>query len=253
MLILLPLPCMLIPRASTAYKFHSDQEADWQMIYNLALRCKGRQEFIQMLKIDGYLVSAHPGSGSLQAAAGETEIEAAFRKDVAAPDASASRPGGLSAGDGAAGSRGGGGKKSRRVDYGNTDVEEQGPRDGRMEDEGEDEDEEQGADGRSRIAKPRDSGGFRSDTGAGVDGGKAETSLPEVAEDGGPPPLSSRLAHKYAINNTIIVTWANYALWDFVKSWAHHVQRLGELFRGVVAWRAGCLLTRAGHSRESSQ
>ena len=253
MLILLPLPCMLIPRASTAYKFHSDQEADWQMIYNLALRCKGRQEFIQMLKIDGYLVSAHPGSGSLQAAAGETEIEAAFRKDVAAPDASASRPGGLSAGDGAAGSRGGGGKKSRRVDYGNTDVEEQGPRDGRMEDEVEDEDEEQGADGRSRIAKPRDSGGFRSDTGAGVDGGKAETSLPEVAEDGGPPPLSSRLAHKYAINNTIIVTWANYALWDFVKSWAHHVQRLGELFRGVVAWRAGCLLTRAGHSRESSQ
>ena len=59
-------------------------------------------------------------------------------------------------------------------------------------------------------------------------GGQAETSLTEVAADGGPPPLSRCLAHKYAINGTIVITLANYALWDFVKSWAHHVKGVGK-------------------------
>ena len=64
-------------------------------------------------------------------------------------------------------------------------------------------------------------------------GGEAETSLTEVTStDGGPPPLSSRLAHKYAINGTIVITLANYALWDFVKSWAHHLQGLGKSIQG---------------------
>ena len=64
-------------------------------------------------------------------------------------------------------------------------------------------------------------------------GGEAEPNLlTEVAADGGPPPLSIRLAHKYAINNTIVITLANYALWDFVKSWAHHLQSLGKSVRG---------------------
>ena len=64
-------------------------------------------------------------------------------------------------------------------------------------------------------------------------GGEAETNLlTEVAADGGPPPLSSRLAHKYAINGTIVITLANYALWDFVKSWSHHLQGLGESIQG---------------------
>lgn len=50
--------------------------------------------------------------------------------------------------------------------------------------------------------------------------------------DGNPPPMSEGLAQKLAVNNTVIVTWANYALWDFVKSWAHHVQRLGAF--GII-------------------
>ena len=62
-------------------------------------------------------------------------------------------------------------------------------------------------------------------------GGEAEGSLPEVAADGGPLPLSRRLAHKCAINGTIVITLANYALWDFVKSWAHHVKGVGALIR----------------------
>ncbi len=43
----------LSPYRNAAYKFHSDQEADWQMIFSLARRCKGRDEFIQMLKLEG--------------------------------------------------------------------------------------------------------------------------------------------------------------------------------------------------------
>lgn len=35
--------------------------------------------------------------------------------------------------------------------------------------------------------------------------------------DGGPPPMSRALAHSVATNNTVIVTWANNALWDFVQ------------------------------------
>ena len=56
-----------------------------------------------------------------------------------------------------------------------------------------------------------------------------EDLFPEMVADGGPPPLSRSLAHKYAINGTIIITLANYALWDFVKSWAHHVKGVGTL------------------------
>ena len=77
-------------------------------------------------------------------------------------------------------------------------------------------------------------------------GGEAETSLmTEVAStDGGPPPLSSRLAHKYAVNNTIVITLANYALWDFVKSWAHHLQGLGRSIQGGRIIMSGLLAGR---------
>ena len=76
--------------------------------------------------------------------------------------------------------------------------------------------------------------------------GEAETSLmTEVAStDGGPPPLSSRLAHKYAVNNTIVITLANYALWDFVKSWAHHLQGLGRSIQGGRIIMSGLLAGR---------
>ena len=49
--------------------------------------------------------------------------------------------------------------------------------------------------------------------------------------NGNPPPMSEALARKYTVNNTIIVTWANYALWDFVRSWATHAKSLGECTR----------------------
>ena len=58
--------------------------------------------------------------------------------------------------------------------------------------------------------------------------GEDKDLFPEVVAEGGPPPLSRGLAHKYAINGTIVVTLANYALWDFVKSWAHHVKGVGK-------------------------
>ncbi len=56
----------------------------------------------------------------------------------------------------------------------------------------------------------------------------------QTSINGEPPQISRELAQSFAANNTIIVTWANFALWDFVQSWAQHVRRQGE-----VARRAG--------------
>eukprot|EP00798_Chlamydomonas_sp_ICE-L_P028760 gene28760-31942_t len=45
--------------------------------------------------------------------------------------------------------------------------------------------------------------------------------------DANPPQMSAGLAKMMAKDNTVIVTWANYALWDFVKSWVRHLNDLG--------------------------
>ncbi|KAL6754384.1 nucleotide-diphospho-sugar transferase-domain-containing protein [Haematococcus lacustris] len=45
--------------------------------------------------------------------------------------------------------------------------------------------------------------------------------------DDGPPSMSALLAHSLAVNQTLIVTWANAALLDFVQSWVDHVRRQG--------------------------
>ena len=42
-----------------------------------------------------------------------------------------------------------------------------------------------------------------------------------------PPPMSTKLARALAVNDTVIVTWANNALLDFVLSWAQHAKDLG--------------------------
>jgi hypothetical protein len=44
--------------------------------------------------------------------------------------------------------------------------------------------------------------------------------------------MSAQLAHAVAVNSTIIVTWANSALLDFVQSWVAHVRQQGEQGRG---------------------
>lgn len=49
-----------------------------------------------------------------------------------------------------------------------------------------------------------------------------------ASPDGHPPQLSGSLAAMFSIDGSIIVTWANYALWDFVKSWARHAANAGE-------------------------
>lgn len=41
------------------------------------------------------------------------------------------------------------------------------------------------------------------------------------------PPMSGALARSVATNNSVVVTWANFALWDFVQTWVSHVQGLG--------------------------
>lgn len=46
--------------------------------------------------------------------------------------------------------------------------------------------------------------------------------------NGNPPPMSVALAKKQALNNTVIVTWANHALYDFVLNWVKHVRDAGE-------------------------
>ncbi|KAG2443875.1 hypothetical protein HXX76_002216 [Chlamydomonas incerta] len=51
--------------------------------------------------------------------------------------------------------------------------------------------------------------------------------------DGQCPPISRELAaavarrHTAAGNGAVIVTWANFALWDFVQTWVHHAKDVG--------------------------
>ncbi|GLC41336.1 hypothetical protein PLESTM_001185000 [Pleodorina starrii] len=45
--------------------------------------------------------------------------------------------------------------------------------------------------------------------------------------DGQCPQISKELAHSVAREGAVIVTWANYALWDFVKSWLFHTKESG--------------------------
>jgi hypothetical protein len=44
--------------------------------------------------------------------------------------------------------------------------------------------------------------------------------------------MSVKLAHSLEVNKTVIVTWANNALLDFVLSWVKHMRKLG-------GWAAG--------------
>ncbi|KAG2482950.1 hypothetical protein HYH03_018175 [Edaphochlamys debaryana] len=45
--------------------------------------------------------------------------------------------------------------------------------------------------------------------------------------DGQCPPLSKALAHSVSKDGAVIVTWANYALWDFVQTWVFHARKSG--------------------------
>ena len=197
------------------------------MIYNLALRCKGREEFIQMLKIDGFLAdssSEHPGG--LKGAAGGLHVSetAADHRAALASDTSSGGSGPRSRS-----------RESTHNDYTVTELIEHGSRDISLDKEDRSaevdnhEDEQRGS---SIVTQP--ASGRGADSGSGKEEG--DEAVPEA--NGDPPPLSRSLAHKCAINDTIIVTWANYALWDFVKSWAHHVKRLGEC--GVYGMRLSC-------------
>lgn len=52
--------------------------------------------------------------------------------------------------------------------------------------------------------------------------------------DGQCPPVSKELAaavarrHTAAGNGAVIVTWANFALWDFVRTWVFHAKDVGK-------------------------
>ena len=193
------------------------------MIYNLALRCKGREEFIQMLKIDGFLAdssSEHPGG--LKGAAGGLHVSetAADHRAALASDTSS----------GGSGSRSRS-RESTHDDYTVTELIEHGPRDisPDKEDRSAEVDNHADEEGSSIVTQPAVGREANKNT------EEEDEAVPEA--NGDPPPLSRSLAHKCAINDTIIVTWANYALWDFVKSWAHHVKRLGECGGGVYGVR----------------
>ncbi len=43
-----------------------------------------------------------------------------------------------------------------------------------------------------------------------------------------PPPLTAQLARARAVNNTLIVSVANHAVWDWVHNWVGYIQQQGR-------------------------
>lgn len=75
------------------------------------------------------------------------------------------------------------------------------------------------------MAGASSSGGGAGGTSAGGSGGSA------ALQDGGTavkkgtvPQLSRELAHGYARDGIVIVTWANFHFLDFTLNWVHHMQ-----------------------------
>lgn len=69
------------------------------------------------------------------------------------------------------------------------------------------------------------SGGQAKGQGGSGSGSKAGGSAGGVVQKGsGVPQLSRELAHSYARDGIIIVTWANLHFLDFTLNWVHHMQ-----------------------------
>ncbi len=55
--------------------------------------------------------------------------------------------------------------------------------------------------------------------------------------------MSAKLTHSLTVNDTIIVTWANFALWDFVQNWVGLVRQQGARRPWAPPWAALLLCT----------
>ncbi|EFJ42765.1 hypothetical protein VOLCADRAFT_97156 [Volvox carteri f. nagariensis] len=97
-------------------------------------------------------------------------------------------------------------------------------------------------------------------TGAGQDQAKGSpSSLPQQQQqqqpswksfvvDGQAPQISKELAQSVARGGAVIVTWANFALWDFVKTWISHTKEVGldNFLVGAMDAQIGSELVAAG-------
>lgn len=90
--------------------------------------------------------------------------------------------------------------------------------------------------------------------------GDSEDMDPELRPvEGGPPSMSVKLAHALAVNETVMVTWANHALLDFVESWCVCICLKLEaclMERGLLAWGDCARLAHAsafGYGMEQQQ
>ncbi|GFR49885.1 hypothetical protein Agub_g11989 [Astrephomene gubernaculifera] len=70
-------------------------------------------------------------------------------------------------------------------------------------------------------------GGGSSSSKSAAGGGSSGSEWMRFVVDGQAPPISKPLALSVARDNAVIVTWANYALWDFVKTWVYHAREVG--------------------------
>jgi hypothetical protein len=194
------------------YKFHSDRAGDWQAVYNLARLAKDRNEFLSLLKAEGWLVT-HDERNEAQMQRVQVERDHDTEEVVVSKQEEAR-------------------KASSTDDYDDMNQIDQGPRDiiiSEAEEEAEEKkrrDEEVTAKRSSVSLKPA----------ASVTMPTTKRTMPAALDDAeankasslnDPPPLTVQVARKASVERSIIVTWANMALLDFVLSWAHHVDRLG--------------------------
>lgn len=220
------------------YKFHSDRAGDWQAVWDLAKLAKDRHEFLSLLKAEGWLV-AHDEAKASTVADQAKEVEE--RKDVTLIQQDKRR-------------------ESSTDDYDDVNQIDQGPRDIIIDDEEVEADEKESKEVKavspslsapsptlkpimSEDQSPRSNTRTMPASMGDLSDQKMKTS-PLL----NPPHLTAKLAKECSVNQSIIVTWANHALLDFVISWAHHVERLGikNILVGAMDEDIGRELVRQG-------